>query len=342
MENDEETTGRDSKQCVVVTSISPPNNVLSSLAAGAAENGASFVVVGDVSSPGDFELAGCDFYSLARQQSLPFDYARKCPQRHYARKNIGYLAAIEGGADIIRDTDDDNLPLSGFWKPLPRQNNVRVCDETGWANVYQWFSTTKIWPRGLPLSEVNRVLAGFESLPLRVVDCPIQQGLATGDPDVDAIYRLTQPQSDQEFADRRVALGSGVWCPFNSQNTTWHRDAFALLYLPAHCSFRMTDIWRSFVAQRVAWENGWNVVFHEATVRQERNWHDLMRDFRDEIPGYLHNEAIMRTLLCLKLEPGVSKIPGNMLACYRSLLDLGVIDPGEMPLLESWLSHFPR
>ena len=47
----------------------------------------------------------------------------------------------------------------------------------------------------------------------------------------------------------------------------------------------MTDIWRSFVAQRIAWTNNWSVLFDEPTVWQERNEHDLMRDFRDEVPG---------------------------------------------------------
>ena len=340
MEYDDDPPGPDLKQFVVVTSISRPNDVLSALAAGAAKSGARFVLIGDSSSPADFQLQGCEYYSLERQLALPFAYARLCPQRHYARKNIGYLAAIECGAEIIRDTDDDNAPLAGFWNPPPRQNRVPVFADPGWANVYRWFSDALIWPRGLPLDQIHRALPVFESLAIQTVDAPIQQGLAAGDPDVDAIFRLIQPQADQQFADRRVALGAGTWCPFNSQNTTWHRDAFPLMYLPAHCSFRMTDIWRSFVAQRIAWENEWNIVFHEATVRQERNWHDLMRDFRDEVPGYVHNDAIKRALSSLKLVPGAAKIPGNMQACYRALVELGVIDPLELSLLESWLSHF--
>ena len=48
----------------------------------------------------------------------------------------------------------------------------------------------------------------------------------------------------------------------------------------------MTDIWRSFVAQRILQENDWAVLFHAPTVSQERNEHDLMRDFADEVPGY--------------------------------------------------------
>ena len=33
--------------------------------------------------------------------------------------------------------------------------------------------------------------------------------------------------------------------------------------------------------------------FSDACVYQERNEHDLMRDFKDEIDGYLENEKII-------------------------------------------------
>jgi hypothetical protein len=45
---------------------------------------------------------------------------------------------------------------------------------------------------------------------------------------------------------------------------------------------------RSFVAQRIPWENGWSALFESPTVWQDHNDHNLMRDLRDEVPGYLH------------------------------------------------------
>ena len=47
----------------------------------------------------------------------------------------------------------------------------------------------------------------------------------------------------------------------------------------------MTDIWRSFVVQRILWENEWRLSFHSLTAYQERNAPSLMRDFEDEISG---------------------------------------------------------
>ncbi|MDQ3804077.1 MAG: STELLO glycosyltransferase family protein [Acidobacteriota bacterium] len=172
---------------------------------------------------------------------------------------------------------------------------------------------------------------------MRDADCPVQQGLADENPDVDAVYRLVAPLPQSFRGDRRLALGPGSWCPFNSQNTAWWADAFPLLYLPAYCSFRMTDIWRGFVAQRIAWENNWGVLFHEPTVRQERNEHNLMRDFRDEVPGYLHNAAICEALGKLRLRPGVEGLGENLRTCYGKLVGMSLVDRKELGLLDAWL-----
>ena len=134
-----------------------------------------------------------------------------------------------------------------------------------------------------------------------------------------------------------MALKQNVWCPFNSQNTTWWADAFPLLYLPAYCTFRMTDIWRSFIAQRIAWENNWSLLFHEPNGEQARNQHDLMRDFADEIPGYLRNAEICELLSQLKLQGGVEHLGENLRICYERLVSKNVFDPKELMLVQAWL-----
>jgi hypothetical protein len=322
---------------LVVTSINAPNRVLGALAEGSQARGRQFVVIGDVPSPADFRLDGCDFYGLEAQYESGFRFARACPVRHYARKNLGYLIAIRNGANVLVETDDDNIPREEFWEARERRVSVPSLEGAGWVNVYRYFSEANIWPRGLPLERVREGVPEFETLAVKDIDCPVQQGLADENPDVDAIYRLVEELPQSFRRDRRVALGAGSWCPFNSQNTTWWADAFPLLYLPAYCSFRMTDIWRSFVAQRVAWEQGWGVLFHEPTVWQERNEHNLMRDFRDEVPGYLNNAAICEALAALKLKPGVEHLGDNLLACYERLVEMSLVGREELPLLEAWL-----
>ncbi len=323
---------------VIITSIAAPNAVMSAIAAGCREKNWKFYVIGDVSSPSSFDLPGCTFVSYEEQLETGLQFARQCPTRHYARKAIGYLLAMRDGADIIVETDDDNLPYDAFWQTRQREHAARLAASAGWLNVYAYFSPQLSWPRGFLLREIRKPVPALNALPQGRVHAPIQQGLADGNPDVDAIFRLTLPLPERFENGPALALGRDTWCPFNSQNTTWFREAFPLLYLPAFCSFRMTDIWRSFVAQRIAWENDWWLLFHDATVVQERNEHNLMRDFQDEVVGYLHNEAICRTLAETPLKPGITALGENLLACYEELHRLGQITAAELELLVCWLT----
>lgn len=322
---------------LVITSISGPNQPLRIYADECRARGISFIVIGDVASPSDFNLKDCDFWSIARQSTLQFKLAQTIPERHYARKNLGYLLAIRQGAETILETDDDNLPHPGFWSERSPVQEGSVLSEAGWVNVYAYFTDRLIWPRGFPLESIKQVLPQLSSLPPQQRHCPIQQGLADENPDIDAIYRLLLPMPFVFEKKARVILAQNSWCPFNSQNTTWFKSAFPLLYLPSYCSFRMTDIWRSFVAQRICWENRWSVLFHEATVWQERNEHNLLRDFSDEIPGYLNNFRICEALAGLSLSAGERHIPENMIKCYQSLINQGLVDECELSLLNAWL-----
>jgi hypothetical protein len=329
------------KTFLVVTTIAGQGNpVLQKIAAEASARSIPFIAVGDAKSPASFALAGCDFYPVKRQQALSFSLARQLPQNHYARKNIGYLLAIEAGADAILETDDDNFPYSDFWNLRVKDHTLPLYRHAGWLNVYRLFSDKNIWPRGFSLSHIRAAMPDVPaSQPCK---CPIQQGLADENPDVDAIYRLTGALPVAFEKAKAVAIGKRCWCPFNSQNTTWFKEAFPLLYLPSFCSFRMTDIWRSFVAQRICWENDWSVLFHHATAWQERNDHNLMRDFSDEVQGYLYNQAIAQALEQLALKPGAEHIPENLLACYGALIRLNLIGKAEVKLLEAWLSDVSR
>jgi STELLO glycosyltransferases len=326
------------KTCLIVTSIAAPNAALADLAEGSVKHGFEFIVIGDEASPPAFELDGCQFYSVAAQRELGFRLAVQSPTKSYARKNIGYLLAARAGGSILIETDDDNYPRAEFWQERKRRQSAKVVSQSGWINAYRYFTSANIWPRGLPLDQIHAPVPPYEELAQQEIDCPIQGGLADENPDVDAIYRLALPLPQSFRKDRRVAMGANAWCPFNSQNTTWWRDAFPILYLPSYCTMRMTDIWRGFVAQRIAWANDWAVLFHEATVWQERNEHNLMRDFKDEVPGYLHNSQICEELGKLSLPSGLDNLNDNLRACYEVLVRMGMVGKQELDLLEAWIA----
>ena len=321
------------KSWIVLTSINSPTTAVREFATLALERGWGMVVVGDTKTPPDWQLNGVDFLSIERQHQLFPAYSRKAPTYHYARKNFGYLYALGQGAEVIVESDDDNHPYPSFALRQERRVMGRRVSGADWVNAYRYFTDALIWPRGLPLDRIHQLGLAEDSA---VATCPIQQFLADADPDVDAIYRLLykEPCNFDNLAPDLI-VSKNTFCPFNSQNTIFFPEAFDLLYLPSYVSFRMTDIWRAFVAQRIMWERGHELSFHAPTVFQKRNEHDLMCDFSDEVVGYLRNAEIASCLSALQLE---GQLTIDMLrSCYLALQKIGIVPAEELVLVNMWL-----
>lgn len=332
----------------VVTTISPPTFSVMQLAERLTDNAATLVIVGDRKGPPTYDVGKCrlDFLSLIAQENGPFELGRMLPTDHYARKNVGYLHAIAAGAALIYETDDDNTPSANWHRRQEMITNARLVsspspDQPRWVNVYRYFSSENIWPRGFPLDLVSLTAPEPEFIGKSVLS-PIQQGLVDNSPDVDAIWRLTQDRPFRFDSAPSVYLHPGNWCPFNTQSTWWWPDAYPLLYIPSYCSFRMCDIWKSLVAQWCLWEMGCGVVFHAAEAIQERNYHNLMRDFEDEIPGYLGNRRFAEVLSRLALAPGKENAADNLIRCYEALNTAGFFPRDEMTLVRAWVGDFEK
>jgi len=322
---------------IVVTSVHPPSDAMREWHRRFGGQ-AQMVVIGDRKGPASFDLPVA-FYSIAAQADLKFRLAALLPESHYARKNLGYLVAIAGGARRIFDTDDDNAPLASFELPTEAHAHsagrtlVQERPQPSWINVYRYFGEANAWPRGFPL--------GLTQAPAPPLGpgaeprfAPIQQFLADGEADVDAVWRLTRKQ-EIRFADHGpVHLDPGSYCPFNSQATLWFRHAFPLLYLPSTCTSRVADIWRSFVASRCLHAEGLGVCFRGPGVDHARNPHDLLHDLKEEHPGYLANEKIVALLESLRLVKG--RILENLLQCYAALAEHGFVLARDCELAEAW------
>jgi STELLO glycosyltransferases len=132
----------------------------------------------------------------------------------------------------------------------------------------------------------------------------------------------------------------GLYCAVASALS--HLDAArkVVLYLPSYCSFRTCDIWKSFIAQRCLWELGYGITFHAPEVFQDRNPHDLDRDFAEEVPGYTRNKEIADVLWRLQLKSGETQIGDNLRRCYEALVAATIFPPAELELVELWLENF--
>lgn len=321
---------------IVVTSIFPPTTGVRALAQ---LSDWQVVVVGDRKTPPEWEVDGVTYLSPEMQDELEFQTASLLPWNHYCRKMVGYLYAMSRGANVIAETDDDNIPTVDWMLP-DFHGEYDIVEGDGFVNVYRLFSDALVWPRGFPLRRIRDAQAAPAVAGPRNVDIGIWQFLADDDPDVDAIFRLVFG-TRVSFAERRPAvLDVGTVCPFNSQNTFFARPAFPLLYLPAFVTFRFTDILRGLVAQPALWAAGLRLAFGGATVRQERNEHDALRDFEDEIPMYLQTEAVLEA--AQEVVSDARSIDGNLREVYARLEELGVVEPRELALLDAWLADVAR
>ena len=164
----------------------------------------NLIVIGDRKTPDDWlsringNRSRLLYLSLSDQYALDYSILRYIPEGSYARKNIGYLVAIQCGGKLIFESDDDNLLETDDIFHLPKSvqpNDVPWISFHGerspFINIYGSFGHPEIWPRGFPIDELQNVTEdGWHSVRKNLqsqTQIYIQQYLADLDPDVDAL-----------------------------------------------------------------------------------------------------------------------------------------------------------
>jgi hypothetical protein len=71
--------------------------------------------------------------------------------------------------------------------------------------------------------------------------------------------------------------------PFNSQNTFIHRDALKHYAVWSYVG-RMDDIWGGYYTQQMIGTD--RLIYNRASVYQDRNAQDLIKNLENEIIGY--------------------------------------------------------
>jgi len=315
---------------LIITTINN-NNVIKHYIDECKKRKVKLFIIGDRKTP---FIDSSSFFSIDKQHTLlKTNLAKLIPENHYSRKNIGYVLAKN--SNTILETDDDNLPYESFWHASAEEISCPEIRSEKWINIYSFFSEQTIWPRGLSLNHIHN---SDYSVIFKNNSCPIQQRLADLNPDVDAIFRFIN-KKDVKFFNGNYSLACGTFSPFNSQNTLWFKKVFPLLYLPTYCSFRMTDIYRSFIAQKILWTFQNNVLFSSPSVYQIRNEHNILSDFKEEVEGYLNIDKMIDILINLKLENGIENLSKNLLLCYQALINQKFFDKKELNILKSWLQE---
>lgn len=324
------------KSKIVITSIFQPTEAIEKFSK---LDQYELIVVGDKKTPANWSYPNVKYLAVDSEETSHYALSSVLPYNHYCRKMLGYLYAIENGADLIVDTDDDNIPKSN-WSFPELEGEFNYYDaEKGFVNIYHHYTDQHIWPRGLPLQLINTRYS-FENSRKENIKVGIWQGLADEDPDVDAIYRLTSDQPCYFLDKEPLVLGNGTLMPFNTQNTIIREELFPLMYLPTYVTFRFTDILRGLIAQPIMWLYGYNLGFVNATVIQKRNPHDYMKDFISEIPMYEHTETVIK--IVNEVISKEESIGNNLLTVYNALRDKDIVSEKEIVTLKAWLTDLQK
>ncbi|MFL2891443.1 MAG: STELLO glycosyltransferase family protein [Candidatus Pelagibacter sp.] len=329
------------KIALVITSINKPNKVIKKYYSLSKKNRVNFIIIGDKKTP-EYP-SKYNFYNLKSQKNFKFSLNKSLPINSYSRKNIGYLVAMQNKSKIIIETDDDNFPKSTFFHDLELQKKLNLLSGPKWINIFKIFqkkNKDSIWPRGFPLDEINKIHK--IKVTKKLITSPIQQRLCDGNPDVDAIFRLTKKNKFHTFDKKNYALNNKSICPFNSQNTLWHEQCFPIMYLPSYVTMRATDIWRGFIALRILRNYNWNLSFLKSTVIQNRNVHDLLDDFNLEYPVYKDTKILNDILYNVKLSDKKNNMLINFFKCYEKLVEEKILEKNELELVYKWINDISK
>jgi len=205
---------------------------------------------------------------------------------------MGFLFAYQQGADIVATVDDDNIPYSD-WGLDCYVGIETECDL--WEPEEEYFdplsvtNTPEIWHRGYPielLQKRNRV--EYKGKIKR--KALIQADLWDGDPDIDAMARLTQKPIVKYNV--RDPFCSNKISPFNSQNTFLAREVIPYYTVLPHVG-RMDDIWGGYILQHF-FPN--KLIYNRASVYQDRNVQDLITNLEKEVIGYRYTYSLLQNL----------------------------------------------
>ena len=296
------------------------------------------------------------YLSPSDQLELPFRCVKLMAWKHYGRKSLGFLFAMSKGAEWIFDFDDDaelNAGASAFISSIimGRARSVPVVETSHHLyNPYPDFQphlsgqpTTVeqfLWPLGFPLASVRDKRTHHRPANATIDEKRVQvfQALADNNPDVDAVYRMTQELPvDFHLTGAVRALPTGTFAPLRSQATLFRHSAFWGMLLPMSVSSRVSAVWRSYVLERLLWEsNSSTVAFASSWVSHHRNPHSYLAD-HDQEADLRTKTHVLLSLLAGWTSASQSSLPEAYRSLWSTLAVEGLVNHDEIDLVKAWV-----
>ncbi len=280
------------------------------------------IVIGDEKTPletMDFcdDIPTCHYVSLLQQEvylkRFP-ELSNHIPYNSFERRDVGLLMAYENGADVIITIDDDNLLAAEnallWYKQAGQTLNIPVYrSSSGWFNVcsmlkeengvefyHRGYSPRHRWEKNAYISSQKR--------DAKIV---VNAGLWYNNPDTDAITRLERKLNVTGFGgclenteEGTFGLAPGTWSPFNCQNTALAREVIPSYFMSPYIG-RHSDIFASYVVNRIAEHFGDVIAFGMPLANHARSEHNLWHDLDIEREGMQRTDKFCDALRAIKV-----------------------------------------
>jgi len=211
--------------------------------------------------------------------------------------------------------DDDNFVskdidfLKGHEIVGKKVSGNAIYNQTKWPNIYKYVETDKnipIYPRGFPWSHRNEKSFNFKSKKIKNKIVMANCGFILGDPDIDAVSRLFWKIKVNKITSRKnILIAKGMFCPFNDQNTCIDGETSLLYYKPLSAG-RNSDIWTSYLYNKISAIHDSLVSYGMPHLTQIRNVHDYWKDFDLEKQHNISTDYFANLLMNINCRPSKS------------------------------------
>jgi hypothetical protein len=256
------------------------------------------------------------FLSIRDQQKMTAEksgmgkFIEAIPYNHLARKNTGYLYAIQQGATLILGMDDEHvLKLDTEGKvisPFPYLSHLDAARIAMAGNKLAFNHHPSMgasggntsWARGFPLSRIQdeathgMVAYGIENMTFS--DLAVLQICNTGDPDSDAIHRRTKSSPvtfvETSTTNTPLVVPSRTFAPYHAQATIHTQQAHWALLLLSTVPAEVSYIWRSYFAPAIYRHLKLQIAFLPPRGVRDRRTHSIPEAVSAESTLYFKTE----------------------------------------------------
>ena len=249
------------------------------------------------------------------------------PLNDAVRKLLGSIYLFNQLPNRVIFIDDDNYVdkkkdfLKGHLITNKKLNVTTVKSINKWPNLYKFFkerSNVPFYPRGFPWKNRKLNANNFKTNISRkkiIANC----GYILGDPDIDATSRLFWPiETINVKNETHFALSKDNFFPLNDQNTSIAKTYIPLYFKPLSGG-RNSDIWTSYLIEKVAFQFNETVSYGPPIITQIRNKHDYWKDYELEKEHNISTDLFAEILETINIKNKDNKIDAFIELCRKFL-----------------------